>query len=117
MGQNRVGTDDIPLLSYLIEHLCVHALLGTEDFYDNLLRPKVFSASDSRAVKVLDPVVTEDEPPASAAELLGRSVIDEDVDRVLLVVLEVFKVGDGEFQVYELRDRTGRLRRIVIDLE
>jgi|TARA_R100001082_G_C4344438_1_gene151642 hypothetical protein len=27
------------------------------------------------------------------------------------------EVGDGEFEIYELRDRTGKLKRIVITIE
>ncbi len=74
----------------------------------HLERPKRIGTvcCDSGSLSVLDPAhlnVSE----AGKVRLPGRN-LQTSFDT---------EVGDGEFQIYELRDRQGRLRRIVIDLE
>jgi len=73
-----------------------------------LTRPKLIGSvcSDSGSISVVDPShvgVTE----AGKVRFPG----------VGLGTIFETEVGDGEFQVFELRDRKGRLKRIVIDLE
>ena len=71
-------------------------------------KPKLIGSvcSDSGSLSVVDPThIGVSETGKVRLPAVGLGTVFET------------EVGDGEFQVYELRDRTGRLRRIVIDLE
>ena len=74
----------------------------------SLARPKLIGSvsSDSGSLSVIDPShIGVSETGKVRFPAVGLGTIFET------------EVGDGEFKVYELRDRNGRLMRIVIDLE
>ena len=75
----------------------------------SLAKPKLIGSvcSDSGSLSVVDPthIGVSETGKIRFPAAVGLGTVFET------------EVGDGEFQVYELRDRTGRLRRIVIDLE
>lgn len=73
-----------------------------------LSRPKLIGcvSSDSGSIAVMDPCHIE--VSEGGAVRLPRWNLCTTVDTEL---------GDGEFTVYEQRDRRGKLRRIVIELD
>lgn len=73
-----------------------------------LTKPKLIGcvSSDSGSLSVLDPSHLEVSPSGSVSLPAWNLHTSFETE-----------IGDGEFTVYEQRDRRGRLRRIVIELE